>query len=234
MSGSAFPAEAARRLFAEYPLAIQPAKPGARRDSMVLMLRDGDDPTFFVLERDRHRTPSYLLRPWGSRDGAADAADTLTSAVPFPRHGSMFGWQESGTVTALIACYAHYTPRSPEPVWSVLPLAEAPESQWPPFTKERLFGSWFWECLRAGELVNVGDLISRTPGTVFWAHTEASLGSGCCVVSHQIKDPGGYVMPPGRFIFHTVLSDGKSLPSVDELLALADTTDLTPGFAQSA
>jgi hypothetical protein len=237
MSGSVFPAEAARRLFNEYPLAIETAKPGARRDSMVLMLRDGDDPKFFVLERDRHGTPSYLLKQWGARNGAdaaTDATDALASAVPFPRDGAMFGWQESGTVTALIACYARRTARSPEPIWSVLALAEAPESEWPPFTKEHLFGPWFWECLHAGEVVSVENLISRTPGRVFWAHTEASLGSGCCVVSRQIEDPSGYVIPRGRFVFHTVLSARKPLPSVDEMLARADTTDLTPRFAQSA
>jgi hypothetical protein len=242
MSGSVLPAEACRRLFADYPLAIETARPNAPRDSMVLMLRDGDDPKFFVLERDHDNgTPSYRLKLWGLPDDA-DAADAgpgeflgaLTSGVPFPRHGSMFGWQESGAVTALIACYAHHTPQAPKPVWSVLPLAEAPESQWPPFTRESLFGPWFWEYLRAGDVVAVEDLISRTSGAVFWAHTEARLGSGCCVVSRQIKDPSGYVVPRGRFIFHTVLSAKKPLPSVDELLAQPDTTDLTPRFPQSA
>lgn len=238
MFGSNFPAEACRRLFADYPQAIETAGRSAACDSMVLMLRDGNNPKFFVLQRDYDDgTPSYLLKPWGPQDAtdsATDVTDALTSAVPFPRHGSMFGWQESGTVTALIACYAHYTPRSPEPVWSVLPLAEAPESKWPPFTGERLFGPWFWEHLRASDVVAVEDLISRTSGAVFWAHTEASLGSGCCVVSRQIRDPSGYVIPRGRFIFHTVLSAKKPLPSVDELLARPDTTDLTPRFPQSA
>lgn len=242
MSGSVLPAEACRRLFADYPLAIETARPGAPRDSMVLMLRDGDDAKFFVLQRYYDNgTPLYRLKPWGRPDDA-DAADVmpgefldaLASGVPFPRHGSMFGWQESGAVTALIACYSRHRPRSPEPVWSVLPLAEAPESQWPPFTEESLFGPWFWEHLRAGRVVAVEDLISRTPGAVFWAHTETSLGSGCCVVPRQINDPSGYVIPRGRFIFHTVLSARKPLPSVDELLARADTTDLTPRFAQSA
>jgi hypothetical protein len=239
MSGSALPAEACRRLFADYPLAIEPTGSGAPSDSMVLMFRDGDDPKFFVLERDfDNGTPSYRLKPWGLLDdadaGPGEFLDALTSGVPFPRHGSMFGWQESGAVTALIACYAHHTPRSPQPIWSVLPLAEASESQWPPFTRESLFGPWFWEHLRAGHVVAVDDFISRTPGAVFWAHTEASLGSGCCVVSRQMKDPNGYVIPRGRFIFHTVLSAKKPLPTVDELLAQADTTDLTPRFPQSA
>lgn len=238
MFGSILPAEACRRLFADYPLAIETAGRSAACDSMVLMLLDDDEPNFLVLERDCVEVlPSYRLKPWGPHDGtdiATDAPDALASAVPFPRHGSMFGWQESGTVTALIACYARYTPRSPEPVWSVLPLAEAPESRWPPFTTELLFGPWFWEHLRAGDVVTVEDLISRTPGAVFWAHTDASLGSGCCVVSRQIKDPSGYVIPRGRFVFHAVLSAGKPLPSIDELLARADTTDLTPRFPQSA
>jgi len=246
MAGSVPLGEACRRLFARYPLAIENERYGDSQDSMVLVLRDGDDPKFFVLQRHHGESrPSYLLKPWQEQDGVhvtADATDpvprefldAITSGVPFPRHGSLFGWQESGTVTALVAFYARYMPRSPEPRWSVLPLAEAPESRWPPFTSERHFGPWFWEDFRAGDVVAVEDLISRTPGAAFWAHTEATLGSGCCVVSRQIMDPSGYVVPRGRFVFHEILSAGKPLPPLEELLARPDTTDLTPRFPQSA
>ena len=77
--------------------------------------------------------------------------NALTSGVPLPQDGSLFGWTHGGAVTALVAVYTQYTPTSPVPVWTIMPLAGVPEPQWPPFTDERLFGPWFWEHFRIRE-----------------------------------------------------------------------------------
>jgi len=230
-------------LFAGYPLAAGAATQGGTIRSMVLMLREGSDASFFVLLRDgRTERPLYSLRRWLARDAVKIEADddssvpsmfvsALTSGIPIPRHGSLFGWRNGKVVTALIAIYAKYTKTSPEPVWSVMPQAGIPSTQWPPFTCEHLFGPWFWEHYRAGRVVSLGGLIARTRDTFFWANTEAILGSGCCVVARDIKDPDGYTLPRGRYVHHQVLQAGKPVPSLQVLLADTGKTDLACRFS---
>ena len=164
-------------LFSNYPLAVTSANRGGAIRSMVLMLRHAYDTEFFVLSHDYSAgRSSYSLRQWPSEEGADINVDTpdiavkvLTCGVPIPRHGSLFGWLGRDRVTALVATYAKHTPASPEPYWTMLPLAGTPEAQWPPFRDESNFGHWFWKHHRAGKVSSLDSLVAATPGTVFWA-----------------------------------------------------------------
>jgi len=156
-------------------------------------------------------------------------SDVITSGVPIPPDGSLFGWHEAGVITALVAIYAEYTPGGQEPCWSLMPRAEIPAAEWPPFAGESLFGPWFWHYYHARDLVSLDGLIAATPGTVFWADTEATLGSGCCVVARDVEGDG-FKLPRGRYLHHAVLGSAAPVPSLDALLAGAATADLSPRF----
>jgi hypothetical protein len=208
---------------------------------MVLMVRDGHDIEFFVLSRGPGEgRPSYSLRPWLSGEAASievDAPDVsrltlniVTRGVPMPRHGSLLGWARGTDITALVAFYANYSPASPEPYWAMMPLADIPQSLWPPFTGEPFFGCWFWEYYRAGTISSLDDLIGGTPGAVFWINTEAILGSDCCVVARDITSPDGHTLRRGRYVYYEALRAGKPVPPLRILLATADRADLASRF----
>ena len=226
-------------LYAKYPLASEPVNPTRIVYFMVLMLADGESERFFALSHNRAAaTPSYQLRSWSGEDQLeirpdADVAapdifsDAVRHGVPFPADGSLFGWRHGDEITALIAFYAEYATGAPEPCWSVMPLADTPERQWPSFSS---FGGWFWKRLESGSIVNLGDLIATTPSTVFWSDTEPIIGSGCCLVTRDIKSGVGYTLRRGRYVHHSVLSSGEQVPPLDVLLTETRTTDLAPRF----
>jgi hypothetical protein len=236
--------EACHELFAEYPLAARALNGSGTIHSMVLMLRDADDARFFMLLHNcGEGRPPFSLYPWRA-DGVVDiqadggaapevVADAVTLGVPIPR-GSLFGWTRGEVVTALVVVYAEYTPASPVPSWGVMPLADIPERQWPPFTDEPLFGHWFWEYYRAGNIIPLGGLIAGTPGTVFWADTKAILGSDCCAVTRDIRGPEGHILRRGRYVYYQALRAGKPVPPLTVLLANIGKTDLAPRFQQSS
>lgn len=240
-------AEVCRELFARYPIAIIAADRGETSRTMVLMLRDGDDMRLFILSHDRREDgPPYSLRRWRTTEsvdiagehGAATVSDTvmtvLTRSIPIPRDRSLFGWRQDGYVTALVPVYTTFAPRYPEPFWAVMPRVGTHEAQWPPFTGERLFGSWFWEYYWAGDLVSVDSLIAEVPGAVFWADTKAALGSDSCAVAHDIKSPDGFTLERGRYVYYRALQVCKPMPSLGVLLAEARKTDLAPRFQRAA
>jgi hypothetical protein len=158
------------------------------------------------------------------------AADAVTRGVPIPRDGAMFGWICQEIVTALIVAYVRYTPDSPMPTWSVMPLVGIPEVQWPPFTSERFFGPWFWDHYRVGNIIYLGGLIAANPGAVFWADTYEVLGSDCCVVECDIKTGEGRILRSGKYLDAAALQAGAAMPSLTDLLADASKTDLAPRF----
>jgi hypothetical protein len=235
--------EACGDLFAGYPLAVTADGPGGSARSIVLVWHDGGDARFFILTGDHDDgQPGYSLSPWHASggvdigpgavpDAVPDAfADVIKHGVPVPRHGSLCGWQDEGTITALIPFYAEYTPESPLPSWATMPLAGLPEAEWPPFADEPLFGNWFWEHHQAGSIVSVDGLIAATPGVVFWADTAAVIGSGCCVVAHDIRGPEGPTLQRGRYVYYQALRAGKPVPSLKALLADPGKIDLAPRF----
>lgn len=212
---------------------------------MVLMLRDGDEPEFFVLSRTGGTEMSlYSIRVWRAdevidirSDDGADVPDkmvrALTHGVPIPQHGSLFGWSHEDSVIAVITVYTKFTPAHPYPYWSVLPRADSPQSQWPPFIDERLFGHWFWVDYRAGRIISLGDLVARNPNTVFWVNTKATLGWDCCAIAHDITSPEGHTLRRGRYLYYQVLRAGRSAPSLSVLLADSGKVDLASRFRNS-
>ena len=235
--------ESCQALFADYPLAVDIAEQdGQVLPSMVLMLREGEDARFFTLScREGEGRPGYSVRLWPTGDVAGIEADqretisdvvvnAVTSGVPLPQDGSLFGWTHGGAVTALVAVYTQYTPTSPVPSWTTMPLAGVPEPQWPPFTDERLFGPWFWEHFRIGNITFLNDLIADTSAAVYWVDTQAVLGSDCCVVARDITGPDGQVLRRGRYVYYQALRAGTPVPSLTALLADAGKTDLAPRF----
>jgi hypothetical protein len=209
---------------------------------MVLLFRDGDNAQFSLLSQESgEEGPSYSLHPWPvgdivdiDTDGMTvvpDAAvNAVTHGVPIPRDGSVFGWTYGEAVSALVAVYAAYTPASPQPIWTVMPLAGVPAAQWPPFTDERFFGDWFWEHHRAGRLILLDDLIARTHNTVFWVDTRAILGSDSCAVARDIRSLKGCTLQRGRYVYYQALREGKPVPPLSALLADTTKIDLAPRF----
>jgi hypothetical protein len=235
---------ACHRLFTSYPLATRAVNSSGTIRSMVLLDRDGEDVKFFVLLQNCDEgKPFYSLCPWHGgnivdiEEGSSDAvshvvADVLTNGVPIPQHGSLFGWRNGDAIHALIAIYADDTPACLDPSWTVMPLVEAPQTDWPPFTKQVLFGHWFWEHYWAGSIVSLADLIASIPDTVFLAETEAIIGWDCCVVARNITSPEGYTLRRGRYVYFQTLRAGELVPSLEVLLSNTRKVDLAPWFRQ--
>lgn len=231
-----------RELFTEYPLAIWADSDAGTSRSMVLMMPG--EASFFVLSLDFEKgEPVCSLGPWPAGDVeviSADDADApdeaenvLTNGVPIPRDGSLFGWTRGDVVTALIVIYVEYAEESPEPSWTVMPLAGSPESQWPPFTYERLFGRWFWDYYWSGTIITLGGLVAETRATAFWVDTKAILGSDCCAVARDVISSEGRTLPRGRYVYFQALRAGKLVPPLNVLLANAGKVDLAPRFEWS-
>jgi hypothetical protein len=236
--------ETCEELFIDNPLAIRAEDPAATIYSIVLMIGDRDDPQFFVLIRDGARGKfSYSVWPWsdgpaenieidGSATVSRTAATALTDGLPIPRDGSLFGWASGEAYTALLVVYADYT-SCQLPSWSVMPLAEIPELQWPPFTDEPLLGGWFWEQYRIGAIVSLESLVAEHPGTVFWVDSQSSIGSDCCAVARDISGSNGVTLRRGRYVYHRVLHDGYLVPPLAVLLADPDKADLAERYQHS-
>jgi hypothetical protein len=232
---------ACRALFETYPLAVVPVDHVPTMQAMVLVLANGPDVNFFVLACDcGDERPAYTVVPWHAEgpvtiepdggDVPEPAASAVMRGVPIPRDGSLFGCLRGGLVTALIVIYASYAPDRPVPTWSVMPLAETPEEQWPAFTDRHMFGHWFWDHHRAGEIIDLGEVIAATADTVFWLDTYAGLGSDCCAVACDVKTPGGHILRRGRYLGSAALRAGVAVPALAKLLADVSKIDLASRF----
>jgi len=231
-----------QQLFVRYPLAVRAANRTGSVRSMVLLVRDSCDTEFYVLLHDRGRAENfYLLKRWrgrcigsvyarGGADIPVEFAVVVTNGVPIPLDGSLFGWKSGGDVTALLTFHVKYTPRNAEPSWSLMLLADVPQALWPPFIGEPLFGSWFWDHHRAGNIIWLDHLIAATPRTVFWVNTEGVFGSDCCIVTQDVESPKGYTLRRGRYVDCQVVKEGKLVPSLAELLTSPNKTDLAYRF----
>ena len=238
--------ETSQKLFTTYPLASDEVNGSGTIRSMVLLLQDAEEVSYFVLSQHCGEGGSrYSICPWPTgaevtvgADGDAlvprKFANAVSEGTPLPRDGSLFGWKHDNIVTALIAVYTKYSPEVPEPCWSVMPRADVPRAQWPPFTDEPLIGNWFWELMQAEKqarkIVSVDGLISETTETVFWADTGAVFGSGCCVVARDLRSPEEYTLPIGCYVYHKVLQAGSRVPPLQELLENFGKTDLAARF----
>lgn len=230
--------ETCEALFVRYPLAVR-ADGGSESNRSMILLQP-EDATFFVLWLDCDEDEvTFSIGPWPAGDDVQISAhrdtavsDTfarvICSGVPIPRDGSLFGWAPGDVVIALIVVYAEYAPDDPEPSWTIMPLAGTPESEWPRFTGERLFGHWFWEHYRAGRIISLVDMIAQAPGTVFWVEARTPLCSASCVVARDIGDSSDHVLRRGRYIYFQELREGRSVPPLEELLADPGRRDLAP------
>jgi hypothetical protein len=228
-----------QELFTNYPLAVRADNDSEAAASMVLMLHEG--PAFFVLQLDfENDKPVYSIGPWPTgniEEVPADdnppvsnaLANVLAYGVPIPQDGSLFGWIHADAVTALVIIYADES-ESPVPSWAIMPLAGTCEWQWPPFTGERFFGSWFWKHYWAGEVVCLGDLVAETPDTVFWVDTKAIIGSDCCVVERDISTSTGHKLRRGCYIYFQALRERKEVPALEVLVADIGKVDLAPRY----
>jgi hypothetical protein len=218
-------------LFASYPLAAEADSQEAAR-SMVLMLTVAGEGKFYILIREAGDGGTvYHLQPWRDGQGgvpAAEARQAVTRGFPLPADGSLFGWKDGGAVTALIAFYAEYG--TPNPTWSVMPRADIPAGQWPPFTSRALLGGWFWEHHRAGRAVPLARLIAATPGAVFWVAGPEPPGWGCCVVTRDLAAPEGFTLPRGRYAYYRALQGTAPIPAIGVLLSDPGKADLAPRF----
>jgi hypothetical protein len=227
-------------LFAAYPLAVQCVDWAGAVHVMVLMVSGGGNTDYFMLVRDRAEGETfYSLGPWrpdralveipaDGGDVPEATATALRHGVPLPCHGSLFGWLAGNAASALVAIYTEYAPEYAEPSWAVMLRADAPAQSWPPFTGERLFGSWFWEYYQAGMIVPLAALIAANPDSAFWVGTEATLGWDSCVVSRDIRSDAGHVLPRGCYLYYEAFRRGVDVPPPEKLLADPDKTDLAP------
>jgi hypothetical protein len=238
--------QACTELFTRYPLAARAVDRDGAVRLMVLMLRDCDDVSFFWLSRQRRDSGSlsYSLVPWPGgyvvdiEANDARVPDVATNAVlrgiPLPRHGSLFGWLGKDNIPVVVGCDTDSELAEQNPHWSVMARVGSPQSQWPPFTGEQFFGSWFWEYYRAGNLVSLDSLVFQTPGTVFWVHTQAIIGSDCFAVARDIEGPSGHTLQRGRYVDIGVLQAAIAVPPLSTLLADRPKVDLAPRFEQYA
>lgn len=230
-----------RALFADYPLAVSADARGRPTGSMVLALPSDDGVAFFVLSRHRRLgRASYSLRPWqaagileiqpGGATASEVAVNAVTRGVPLPRDGSVFGWRSGQDITALITITVRYSPEHPEPSWAVMPLADLPDTQWPPFSGRRVLGRWFWEYHQAGTIAWMDRLIAQNSRAVYWVDTKGLLGWDCCVVARDIAVKGGFTLHRGRYVYYEALRAGRMIPPLDVLLADPGKTDLASRF----
>jgi hypothetical protein len=233
--------EACDELFARYPQATSVINLKGTVCSMVLMMLDGDQAAFFVLVRDHAEDRSlYSFAPWhggnvvnieaAGSDMPDEVVAAVTQGIPFPRHGSLFGWMHEETVVALITIQARWTPECQEPSWTLMPLASAVEEDWPPFAGKRWFGPWFWDHHRTGSIVPLARLVAATRREVFWLDSAPLVETSCCAVAHDIIGQEGYTLRRGCYLYYKMLQMGTSAPPLELVLSDPSKTDLAPRF----
>jgi hypothetical protein len=212
--------EACLRLFEKYPLAVtrHPADGGSL--SMVLLNRAAGPSGFFVLTQAREDL--FVIRSWHRHDGVDQPIrpgepvfgairQLITASMPVPHDGALLGWVTDSQVTAILAVHC----RPPEP-WDdpvpapeirVLPMAGTSELlHWPLFAASPLDEVRLWEYIEWGELVDLGPLVTRGAGCVFWvpAPDRRSARHGCFVVLANLP-ADEYWLPSGVYLDHWTL-----------------------------
>ena len=230
--------EACLRLFENYPLAVsrQPADGGSL--SMVLLNRAAG---FFVLTQAREDL--FVIRSWHRHDGIdqpirpgepvfGTIRQLITASMPVPRDGALLGWVTDSQVTAILAvpCAPPQTWDDPVPLPEirVLPMAGTSELlHWPLFAASPLEEARLWEYIEWGELVDLGPLVNRSAGCVFWVPDpdRRSPRHGRFVVLANLPAEE-YWLPAGVYLDHWTLREGIEAPPPGQLLALPGAVDL--------
>ena len=141
-----------------------------------------------------------------------------------PADGSVFGWLDNGTVTALIIYYTG----------GLVPVPACGRAGGP---VAAVHGRRSVRHARPGTTRNGGcggpcppDRRHQGPGLLGAGGAEA--GSGIIAVKADLPPgPDGYVLPAGRYVHYKTLRSGAALPSLDYLLADRQRVDLGLRFA---
>jgi hypothetical protein len=189
----------------------------------------------------------FIIRPWDRRDGTrveirprepvSDGIGLLLeSCVPVPADGALLGWVVDTKVHALVAAHG----RLPEP-WDdpsavpevlVLPLAGSQPAEWPPLPADPLGGGRLWEMIHRGQLADLGPLVARRPGRVFWVPPEgggARHYSGGRIVVTERMSTEEYWLLAGVYADQRTLREGLAVPSARQLLATPGVLDMARG-----
>jgi hypothetical protein len=151
------------------------------------------------------------------------------AAMSGPADGSLYGWHNGTTITALVMFFDDGAPDG-RPSWSVCPRAGVPEAHWPPFTPADWGPDWFREHYRAGHLADLAPAVAATRNMIFAIPSGEALGNFLFAVKADITLPGGLVLPRGMYAHCSVLRAGCPLPSLADLLADPARMDLGPRF----
>jgi hypothetical protein len=233
------------RLFRNYPMAVRRHYAEPRYGSMVLVNHEGGDTKFFVLIMEWDDL--FVVRPWDRRDWArveirpevpvpAEVSRLLAGAIPVPRDGVLLGWAAEQQIRALVIAHG----RLPEP-WDdpsvvpgvvVLPLAGTMSEQWPPLPANPLTDLRLWEHIGRGHLADLGPLIGRKSGRVFWVPgTDTGArrwASGRIVVTERMSTAEFWLLA-GVYADQWTLSEGLPVPSARQLLSTPGAVDLARG-----
>lgn len=237
LTATASPYEACTALFNDYPQAV--------RDDALALFVPGDQP-YACLVEDCRDAGYFSIYPWagsipvviepGAAGIPAEFSRALTSGVPVPRDGSVYGWADKREITTLVVFYIR---GDMLPSFCVMPLAGLPRGRrarfaaW--FGAEPQFGYSFWTDLAAGRVIRMGPVIAATRDTVFWSARDVPGGDGAGIIA--VRDPvpagGRLVLPPGVYADVDALDAGVPLPSLEEALADPDKVDLWPRFPRA-
>jgi hypothetical protein len=236
------------RLFRSYPLAVRRHYAEHRYGSMVLMNRDTGAARFFVLIMEWDDL--FVLRHWDRRDGrraeigpdepvSGEVRRVIEASVPVPRDGALLGWVSGVQVQAVLAAYG----RLPEP-WDdasavpgvlVMPRAGSQPAEWPPLAASPLDDGQLWRQVAQGRLTDLGPLVTRQTGCVFWVpggDSTAGPQAGARVVVTERLSNEELWLPAGVYADHSTLREGTAVQTATQLLALPGVVDLAGGRGQ--
>jgi hypothetical protein len=237
------------RLFRNYPMAVRRHYAEHRYGSMVLMSPDAGTARFFVLIMEWDDL--FVLRHWDRRDGGraeisphepvpAEVRQVIESSVPVPRDGALLGWVSGYQVQAVLAAYG----RLPEP-WDdasaapgvlVMPLVGSQPGEWPSLAVSPLDDGRLWEYIERGRLTDLGPLVTRQSGCVFWVPggdgAAGSQRAGARVVVTERLSTEEFWLPAGVYADHWTLREGTPVMTARQLLALPGVVDLAGGRGQ--
>jgi hypothetical protein len=233
------------RFFRGYPLAVRRHYAEHRYGSMVLKSCLDGTARFYVLIMEWDDL--FIIRPWDRRDGrrveirrdepASEGMGLLlSSCIPVPRDGALLGWVVGAKVQALVAAHGRlaepWDDPSVVPEVILLPLAGSQPEQWPPLPADPLDGGRLWELIGRGQLADLGPLITRRQGRVFWVPADDAGGrhfAGGRIVVTERMSTEDYWLLAGVYADHWTLREGLAVPSARQLLTSPGVVDMARG-----
>lgn len=250
MKAAPDPFTTAARMFGGYPFAVDRTD-DPDSGSMILTVPDSTvrpGARFYEIDQTparRGRGTWYELfarnqqtgePDWDSsvkitRDGcsggtAADTDRVLTSAMPLPSTGSMFGFVSGAFITELMYAFDGEIPDEPWPGWGAYPFESAPRDQWAGLEGKQFWETNFWDLVKTGVIVRLDDVITGNPGTFYWTKSTAREINHGIVTRATATATGAITIRPGRYIFDENLTAGRAVPQVP----LSECADLAERF----